>query len=491
MQIAVFRLFFIFQIFMMMAVFPCFAAGKTDVYFRNKTDGSIKKNCFRIQGRYDAFPVLKCMDENGNAQEFDPGDIWEEVEIVPLCFEYIGNNPVIAKGTVKGRCVKIAGKENPEPVYRCFDEENNRTDFVPGADWREIPMNDERCKAFPWQDVLRGGSEETKKKYVEVQVFYGTDRKRTGSQKPGEFYGGDRGKLEYGTCRVSIPEDHRMGEMESPVWWKLEFKENPEKHVSLRNVNPVAKNLFFADLKKEIQNAKRKQAFVFVHGYNVTFADAARRTAQMAYDLKFAGAPVFYSWPSEADVKKYPVDEANVEWATPDLKEFLEDVAEKSGAEDVFLIAHSMGNRALTSAMGLFAEKPDSKAVSVFREIILAAPDIDADVFRKDIAPRMLKLNKRVTLYASSRDKALNLSQTFHKYPRAGDAEDGLVVMPGLDTIDVTNVDTSFMGHSYFGDNKSIITDIYYLIKEAKPAKERFPLKKEQKDNLIYWIFPK
>ncbi len=484
------RSFFIFQIFLMIAVLPC-SAGKEDVYFRNKTDGSIKKNCFRIQGRHDAFPVLKCMDENGVASEFEPGDVWEEVEIIPLCFEYTGNDPAIGKGTVRGRCVKIAGKENPEPLYRCFDEEMNQTDFDPGADWREIPMTDERCKAFAWKDVLRGGG--TEKKYVEVQVFYGTDRKRSGSPKPAKFYGGDRGKLEYGKCKVSIPEDHRMGKLESPLWKK--YKQNPEKHVVLLSVNPQGKELFFGELKKEMQQAKGRQALVFVHGFNVTFEDAARRTAQMAYDLQFAGLPLFYSWPSEGDMKKYVVDETNVRWTVPHLKNFLEDVALQTGAEDIFLIAHSMGNRALTAALGLFADDVEKgrneKTVSGFKEIILAAPDIDAEIFKRDIAPALLRLGAGVTLYASSEDMALKASETLHKYPRAGDTDNGVIPVPGIHFIDVSDVDTSFMEHSYYGDNVSVITDIFYLLRGLKKPSERSNLKNMKKGSRVYWKFGK
>ena len=34
-----------------------------------------------------------------------------------------------------------------------------------------------------------------------------------------------------------------------------------------------------------------------------------RRTAQIAYDLKFEGAPIVYSWPSQEGLLSYTVDE--------------------------------------------------------------------------------------------------------------------------------------------------------------------------------------
>ena len=50
-----------------------------------------------------------------------------------------------------------------------------------------------------------------KGRHVEVPVFYGTVREPTGSTKPSEFYGTERGALGLGRVTVSIPDDHRMG----------------------------------------------------------------------------------------------------------------------------------------------------------------------------------------------------------------------------------------------------------------------------------------
>ena len=102
-----------------------------------------------------------------------------------------------------------------------------------------------------------------------------------------------------------------------------------------------------------------------MHGYNVTFADAARRTAQIAYDLGFDGAPVFYSWPSRAGFAAYEVDRENAEWSQVDLKNFLGQFAERSQADNIFLIAHSMGSRVLTGALeDLLVEYPGIPARS-------------------------------------------------------------------------------------------------------------------------------
>ena len=58
----------------------------------------------------------------------------------------------------------------------------------------------------------------------------------------------------------------------------------------------------------------------------------------------------------------------------------MRDYLTKTKADDIYLVAHSMGNRGLTKALiDLMNEHPELK--DKITEIILAAPDIDADVF--------------------------------------------------------------------------------------------------------------
>ena len=94
-----------------------------------------------------------------------------------------------------------------------------------------------------------------------------------------------------------------------------------------------------------------------------------------------------------------------------------------------------------------------------------------------------------MTLYASSEDIALLASKKFHGYPRAGDAGNGLVLMEGIDTIDATGMDTSFLKHSYFAEARSILADIFYLVREGKRPDQRFGLEKVNTEAGRYWKF--
>jgi esterase/lipase superfamily enzyme len=315
-----------------------------------------------------------------------------------------------------------------------------------------------------------------------VQIFYATDR-----QWASKMYGRDRGVeggLSLGTCEVSIPRDHRLGKLESPSIWRFEFRRDPEKHVVLLKINKTDDQQFWSDLSSRVNKSKGAETFVFVHGYNTTFEDAARRTAQIAYDLAFDGAPICYSWPSQGELADYPKDETNAQWTVLHLKNFLQTLAQRSGAGTIHVIAHSMGNRAVSHALQLLSMEVKTRPYRM-RHLVLTAPDIDADTFT-ELAGAVKSVSDRVTLYISRLDKALELSKRFHGYSRLGEIP---LVVPGIDTIDASAVDTSFLGHSYYGENRSVLSDIFWLLKDGKPPGDRFGMKIVQQGAAVYYAF--
>jgi esterase/lipase superfamily enzyme len=320
------------------------------------------------------------------------------------------------------------------------------------------------------------------KDYRVVRIFYATDRARKGKGYSNRREPND--SLHLGTCDVTIPTDRRMGSLESPRWWRLQFTWNPKKHVVLQEISELPEPDFFGRLRSELLNAEQRSILVFIHGYCVSFEDGARRTAQLSYDLGFTGTPMLYSWPSAASFQAYPVDEETINWTKTHLAHFLTDVVCKTQPEMVHIVAHSMGNRALARMLEAFPQRNES---SVLNEIVLAAPDIDTGEFLH-LAQSIQCTAKRFTLYASSNDKAIQASQLYHQYPRAGDSGSGIVVVSGVDTIDASNVDTSFMGHSYLGDERTVISDLYYLLGGKQPE-QRHGLEPRTCSKGSYWAF--
>jgi esterase/lipase superfamily enzyme len=101
-----------------------------------------------------------------------------------------------------------------------------------------------------------------------------------------------------------------------------------------------------------------------------------------------------------------------------------------------------------------------------FQQIVLAAPDIDKEVFAS-LAQKVIEQSQRVTLYSSSNDEALVASKKVHGYPRLGDSTSPIFIYPGIDTVDVSTVKTDFLGHSYYGESRTVLDDLVILLSQG------------------------
>jgi esterase/lipase superfamily enzyme len=302
------------------------------------------------------------------------------------------------------------------------------------------------------------------KEYHTVEVFYGTNRKPTGFHEPNEFYGTERhreGPMQYGKIHVSIPLHHTIGVVERPKWYKLEFSEDPKKHVMLLDLKTLGKEEFFGAVEKKTAESPKHEALLFIHGFNVSFPSAIQRTAQIAFDLDFEGTALAFSWPSQAALEAYTIDQDNAIWSVPHLSRFLVDLQEKTDIDEIHVIAHSMGTRVLTQAL---AQARDEGFNLKLNNVILAAPDIDADVFKDQILPKLSGVAERLTMYASSSDTALKLSQTIHGNDRLGLGGTFLKTIEGMDTVNATDIDTSLIGHAYYGSHRLVVRDLLNLV---------------------------
>jgi esterase/lipase superfamily enzyme len=322
-----------------------------------------------------------------------------------------------------------------------------------------------------------------------VPVMYATDRQATVNAVSGEVsYGATRGELSYGEALVGIPDDHHVGAVEKPRLWRLRLRKDPATVVTLGATEESSPEEFTRQVRAQLDECDVRQALVFVHGYNVTFPDAAIRAAQIAYDLNFTGVPMLYSWPSKGVPLGYVADRDAADRSVPYFQEFLRRVLGETGVDEVHIVAHSMGNRVLTQALADFDSTSLPDGSGHLGQVVFAAPDVDAEVFRHRL-PRILRQARGCTLYASSKDRALAASKGLADFARAGQAGSGIVVAPGLDTIDATELDTGLMSHSYVGDHRSVLSDVYGLLRQGLPPSRRFGLAPVAHPAGTYWAF--
>lgn len=317
-----------------------------------------------------------------------------------------------------------------------------------------------------------------------LQVFFATDRQATGDRHPARQFGAGRGELSYGSCEVSVPRAGTEGAPALPTLLRLQSRPDPDGYAVLLRSDLAPREPYLATLAEALARTPTVSMLLFVHGFRTSFEDAARRTARMAWDVRFPGVPVFYSWPSQARLSGYVVDETNVEWTEPHLAAFLADCTAQAGADQVVIVAHGMGARA---AAGALAARPG--LAGRMAHVILAAPDIDADAFRRDIAPALAAAGYAVTLYASSEDDALRVAQSVRGMPRAGDGGTALVVAPGVQTVDASGLDTSFIEPRHDAPRRSALADIRPLIAGEPTAAGRPGLEAVDAPSGRYWTF--
>jgi esterase/lipase superfamily enzyme len=320
-------------------------------------------------------------------------------------------------------------------------------------------------------------------------VWYGTNRRPNDPADPARGFSGQRDdRVHYGTCNVSIPKSHRFGSVGSN-WWRrwLRWTDDRLKVVSQIWMDSDA---FWQQLGATFRECPEdeRQGLVFLHGFNVTFEDAAIRTAQIGFDLKVPGATAFFSWPSCGTIAGYPVDEASIEASEQAIATFLRDFVTRSGAQRVHLIAHSMGNRGLLRALQRLAAAVSLPPQVRFGQIILAAPDVDQAVFGS-LAENYARFGQRTTLYASPADRAVGASQWLHGYPRVGLTPPVLVVN-GIDTVEVPQFNIfDLLGHGYFAESEALLHDIFDLIRRNPVPADRQRLEAAQTTaGLPYWV---
>lgn len=295
----------------------------------------------------------------------------------------------------------------------------------------------------------------------------------------------------YGICYVTIPARHQFGHLESYRYLNFEVKNHPDNHVTLVSVQPSSEGDFVSRLQGAVAESVRKEILVFIHGYNMSFEDGARRAAQVAYDLGFdkaRGAPVLYSWPSQAAFEQYIQDETNIRVTVHHLRALLTNLVTQSGAQSIHLMAHSMGNQALAEALELMGTEMAQTNKAPFNQVIMAAPDIDVDLL-VNMSPAIRKTASRFTIYSCEEDLPVRLSKWLHgDLARVG----SFAVLDGFDTIDTTRqVLEGLLKHTYFADVPSILWDIRNLLECGRPASERCCccFETREAEQRKYWVF--
>lgn len=291
------------------------------------------------------------------------------------------------------------------------------------------------------------------------RIYFVTDRQPISCNKGPCFANvrAQNGKMSFGLADVNIPAT----------------SEGPEFILGGKTIDGETIDTFLQDAKSQ-----GSEALVFIHGFDNSLDSAILELAALAHDTQFKGPVFLFSWASKDEFGSYFEDESTIDWSTPHFRRFLRDL-NRQGFQRVDFMAHSMGSRLLLRGLEswLFTRTP--------AQAIFAAPDVDAETFQEAVIT-LKSVSPRVTMYASQRDQALLLSTALHGLGRAGLLLPASI-MKGIDTIDVTNVDPTFLHHSYLVASTPLERDISELLLDKKSAFHRVDLNKMGNAPNIYW----
>jgi esterase/lipase superfamily enzyme len=239
---------------------------------------------------------------------------------------------------------------------------------------------------------------------AKVDLLVATTRSSQGVSA-GEMFNGERARgLAFADIAVSLPPGRQAGE----VQWPDDLPGNPATDfVTLRADRldgDAAVKLFNAKLAA----APRRNVLLFIHGYNTRFEEAVYRFAQIIHDSGADAMPVLFTWPSRGKLLAYSYDRESANYSRDALEAVLQAMAKHPRVGEISILAHSMGNWVTLEALRQMAIR-DKAIHPKIRNVMLAAPDVDFDVFRRQVA-EMGEKRPNFTLFVSQDDDALKIS---------------------------------------------------------------------------------
>ncbi|UUZ74953.1 TRAP transporter substrate-binding protein DctP [Polaromonas sp. P1(28)-13] len=210
------------------------------------------------------------------------------------------------------------------------------------------------------------------------------------------------------------------------------------------------------DLAIDVAKGSRGSIVLFVHGFNKSFDSAIRQAIGLAQDLAIDDPVLVWAWPSQDRMSGYNFDGASVEFSRSYFKGFSAALFPNPAVKQVSVIAHSMGSR-----IGLNVLEHSFQAKKALANIVFVAPDVPQSIFRQGI---MLygKSARLATLYANQHDRTLAVSEYVNREPPAGQAGASLLVMEGVETVDVSRTDDEWdeLNHSHGFDVPKVAADV-------------------------------
>ena len=230
---------------------------------------------------------------------------------------------------------------------------------------------------------------------------------RASDPDEGLLFSGERGTPTFAEITVSLPNDSRrkVGE----VQWPKSLPGDPETDFVTLKVEKLDQKGIVGRFNQAVKKVPKRRVMVFIHGFNNRFEDAVYRFAQIVHDSQAEVVPILFTWPSRGSVFAYGYDRESGNYSRRALENLFQALARDPAVGEVSVLAHSMGNWVTLEALREMSIRNGSISPKI-ANVMLAAPDVDVDVFRSQIAD-MEGRRPKFTLFVSLDDRALAVSR--------------------------------------------------------------------------------
>ena len=285
------------------------------------------------------------------------------------------------------------------------------------------------------------------------RIFIATTR--APSSEPGVFFAGQRSATpSFATVDVQIPANHVVGQVERP----RRLPPDPDKDFIISNPQTLDGKGLLSAAEAAVRTRPRgeRKLLIWVHGFNSTLTDAVLLLAQFVQDTGYDGVPLLFSWASDGRLTSYVYDMNSALIARDAISE-VAGVLGRSSFDSIDIVAHSMGSFLAMEAIRGGSQQNVYDSTGKLANIILAAPDIDYELFAaqvRSIPPE----KRRFFVLISDDDQALRLSGFLGRRPRVGSVDADRLTRLGVNVIDLSQVrDTSSTHHDKFTDAPEVV----------------------------------
>jgi esterase/lipase superfamily enzyme len=239
-------------------------------------------------------------------------------------------------------------------------------------------------------------------------MLVATTRARGSSTDPDAFTAARSKNLNYASLTISIPPHHKAGEIE----WPDQVPPDPSRNFVTTDRQFISDNEFLKEIRRraDLGGPESNDVLVFVHGYNNLYQESVYRFAQIIHDSGFTGTAVLFAWPSMGKAPLYVADREASTYSRDYLERVLLQIAALHEVREISILAHSMGNWLAVETLRQAKMNGHGHFNGKLGEVILAAADLDENVFRTQLDV-IGRLRRPMTVLVSSNDEILGLSE--------------------------------------------------------------------------------